>query len=101
MCKSGKIFLIIVAICSLLIFTSSRYAFGAEGSHAGGGNGVSEPVIEHGNEGVTRQVIEDEAIRHGYYRGDEVVIDDNSLYDDSNNDDGDTDDDNDDKVTDQ
>ena len=99
MYKSGEKLLIIVAVCSLFIFTGSSYVFAVEGGHAGGGNRVSEPVIERGNEGVSRQVIEDDAIRHGYYRGDDVLIDDNSQDIDSNSNDSDNDDD--DNVSDQ
>ena len=108
MCKSGKIFLIIVAVCSLFIFTGSRYAFAAEGGHSGGGERISEPVIERGNEGVSRQVIEDEAIRRGYYRNEDVPIVDgpsDSVIINENNDpdnnDSDDDDDYDDRVSDQ
>jgi hypothetical protein len=101
MSKSGKIFLIFIAVCSLFIFTGSQYAFAVEGVHAGGGNRVSEPVVEREDVGVSRQVIEDEAIRHGYYRGDDVVIEDNSQDDDSYSDGDDNDNDNDDKVNDQ
>ena len=104
MFKSGKIFLIFIAICSLFILTGSRYAFAAEGGHSGGGERISEPVIERGNEGVSRQVIEDEAIRRGYYRNEDVPIVDgssDSVIINENNDPDNNDSDDDDRVSDQ
>jgi hypothetical protein len=99
MYKSVKKLLILVTICSLFIFTGSSYVFAKGGEHAGGGAGISEPVIERGNEGVSRKVIEDDTIRRGYYRNEDVPIVDDPQDDDSNSNDSDNDDD--DKVSDQ
>jgi hypothetical protein len=68
---------IFVLIC--LLFASGSHVFAKEGEHEGGGERMSEPVIERGDEGVSRQVIEDDAIRNGYYRSEDVPYDDNSI----------------------
>ena len=99
MYKSGKKLLIIVAICFLFIFTGSSYVLAKGGEHAGGGERISEPVIERGNEGVSRQVIEDDAIRRGYYRNEDLPIIDDPQNSGSNSNDSDSDDD--DRVSDQ
>jgi hypothetical protein len=101
MYKSGEKLLILVAVCSLFIFAGSSYIFAREGEHAGSGAGMSEPVIERGNEGLSRQVIEDDAIRHRYYRNEDVPIVDDPQDDDSNSNDSDNHNDDDDKVSDQ
>jgi hypothetical protein len=77
MYKSCKKLLIFAAICSLFIFTGSSHVFAKAGEYTGGGERMSEPVIERGDEGVSRQVIEDNAIRNGYYRGEDIPYDDN------------------------
>jgi len=71
-------FIIIVSIC--LFFNPCSYVFAKEGGHEGGGERISEPV----DEGVSRQVIEDNAIRNGYYRGEDIPYDDNSINGDNN-----------------
>ena len=101
MYKSGKKLLILVAVCSLFIFADSSYVFAKEGDHAGGGERMSQPVIERGNEGVSRQVIEDDAIRRGYYRNEDLPIVDDTQNSDSNSNDSNNDNNDDDKVSDQ
>jgi hypothetical protein len=100
MYESGRKLLIFVTICFLFIFTGSSYVFAKGGEYTGGGERQSGPVIERGNNGVSRQVIEDDAIRNGYYRGEDIPYDDNpqdgiivNENNDPNNDDNNSDDD--------
>jgi hypothetical protein len=76
MYKSCKKLLIFATICFLFIFIGGSHVFAKDGEYTGGER-MSGPVIERGDEGVSRQVIEDNAIRNGYYRGEDIPYDDN------------------------
>jgi hypothetical protein len=84
MIKSGIKYFILITICFLFIITPGRYAFAGEGSHAGTGRIVSEPVIEPGNRSETRHIIEDDAIRNENNMGEDIPYDDDTIIEGNN-----------------
>jgi hypothetical protein len=84
MIKSRMKYFIFVIICFLFIVTPGRYAFAGEGSHAGTGRIISEPVNEPGNKSVTRQIIREDEIRNENNMGEDIPYDDNSIIEENN-----------------